>query len=399
MAEVTSEHISEIRPAEEESHEEAAVKAADNEIERLQKKEAEKKNSAKAPLAPKMPSPEVDMNITQDQFDKIKRITADKPDTRPTIILEYVWVSKNKEMKSLTRTHRSEIVDVSDIPQFKYDGWLADEEDEEVVLIPYAMYTDPNRGGPNKFILCTTTGTEELRQTVGTLLKSIPEAQTYQLSQEYTFYDKAVEHPIGWSEELKTQNKSYCAIGSGAVYGRDAAINHYHTCIRSGIPLTALTSCRVSARWRYSIRGTDGLSAAAHLWASRYILQRMCEVRGVMVVFDSDNDNSWEGSNLSCHFSTKSLLSKENSSEEFVEKLRQIESLTSRNSKGFSPGTTNVDKVRLRNKGLSVEDGRYRSDSDPLEVVASFANTYLELWNTADETDEVEADDDEVEQV
>ena len=71
-------------------------------------------------------------------------------------IAEYVWLDKNKNVRSKART----LTSLPFVwPKWTYDGsstGQASGHDSEITMIPRAVFDCPFRGGKHKIIICDT---------------------------------------------------------------------------------------------------------------------------------------------------------------------------------------------------------------------------------------------------
>lgn len=78
-------------------------------------------------------------------------------DQKGVTILEYIWIDGSETLRGKSRTMPGAITDVSQIPDWNYDGsscYQAETANSEVILKPVFMCPDPFRGGENKIVLC-----------------------------------------------------------------------------------------------------------------------------------------------------------------------------------------------------------------------------------------------------
>jgi glutamine synthetase len=123
-------------------------------------------------------------------------------DQKGMIIAEYIWIDGAMGMRSKTRTLGGVPKDVSELPDWNYDGsstYQATTENSEIILKPAFFFPDPFRGGENIMVLCETytwkdTTYQELipsntnfRVHANKIFDALPEEKPwFGIEQEYT---------------------------------------------------------------------------------------------------------------------------------------------------------------------------------------------------------------------
>ena len=72
------------------------------------------------------------------------------------IIAEYIWLGGAGELRSKCRTLDGPVSQVSDLPEWNYDGsscYQAPTENSEIIMKPVYFFPDPFRGGDNIMVL------------------------------------------------------------------------------------------------------------------------------------------------------------------------------------------------------------------------------------------------------
>ncbi|KAL2543375.1 Glutamine synthetase cytosolic isozyme 1-2 [Abeliophyllum distichum] len=67
---------------------------------------------------------------------------------------------------------------------------------------------------------------------------------------------------------------------------REIVDAHYKTCLYAGINISGINGEVMPGQWEYQVGPSVGISAGDQVWVSRYILERITEIAGVVVSFD-----------------------------------------------------------------------------------------------------------------
>ena len=163
------------------------------------------------------------------------------------------------------------------------------------------------------------------------------------------------------------------------------------------------------SQWEYQVGPCEGLTAGDELWVSRYIMERICEEKNVVVSWDPKPiEGDWNGAGCHTNFSTKTM--RDNGSEEYVMNLmekfkeKHMEHINvygegnSRRLTGNHETSAITDfSYGVANRGCSIriprdlhnnnyksgyiEDRRPASNMDPYLVTAKIAETCIEENN------------------
>jgi glutamine synthetase len=234
-------------------------------------------------------------------------------------IVEYIWLDKNKNLRSKARTLNFP-THIPVYPRWTYDGsstGQASGHDSEITMIPRAVFDCPFRGGLHKFIICDTYDSEgnptesNTRHSASQIFANGREQHPwFGLEQEYFLMNLETGRPLGWSQEgePEAQGKYYCGVGTGKVFGRDIVDRHYKLCLEAGVTISGINAEVAPGQWEFQVGPVEGISAGDHMIAARYILERVAEDAGVGVEYDPKPiSGNWNGSGCHANFSTKNM--------------------------------------------------------------------------------------------
>ena len=238
---------------------------------------------------------------------------------------EYVWLDGNETqtLRSKTRVLSLKSEDenwnlsIKDIPIWTFDGSSTNQAEtasSDLVLRPVFACIDSNREN-GVIVLCDVLNPDMTPHESNHRARLIDEVLRHKDSepfvgfeQEYFLYDG--QNIMGWEDEgnLRPQGPYYCGVGADNVAGRNLVELHLSSCINSGLSIVGLNAEVALGQWEYQIGGpgVNVVAACDHLWVSRFILQRICELQGVSVSLDPKPvEGDWNGSGMHTNFSTK----------------------------------------------------------------------------------------------
>lgn len=238
---------------------------------------------------------------------------------------EYVWLDGNKTqtLRSKTRVLSLKSEDenwnlsIKDIPLWTFDGSStnqAETSSSDLVLRPVFACIDSNREN-GVIVLCDVLNPDMTPHETNYRARLIDEVVKHRESepfvgfeQEYFLFDG--QSIMGWEDEdtLRPQGPYYCGVGADNVAGRNLVELHLSSCINSGLSIVGVNAEVALGQWEYQVGGpgVNVVAACDHLWISRFILQRICELQGISVSFDPKPvEGDWNGSGMHTNFSTK----------------------------------------------------------------------------------------------
>ncbi|MBC8442673.1 MAG: glutamine synthetase beta-grasp domain-containing protein [Proteobacteria bacterium] len=268
--------------------------------------------------------------------------------------LEYIWVDGDdeKSIRSKIRYVPLEFGDeenplpfdaiMTQIPQWTFDGSSTSQSEtstSDLILKPVRFFGNPlsnrQQNSVSYIVLCEVFNGDDtphesnsrakLRETVDKLDES--NDFWFGLEQEYVFMNASNGLVDGWPEngEPEPQGNYYCGNGANNISNdqRQTVDTHAQFCIQSGINLGGTNAEVMKSQWEYQIGPASAISAADQLWVSRYILNRLAEVRGMYVSYDPKPvDGDWNGSG--CHINVSTKKTREEGGKENIVQLCEL---------------------------------------------------------------------------
>jgi len=336
------------------------------------------------------------------------------------VLAEYVWIGGSKttggfDLRCKTMTLDKKPSSIADLRVWNFDGsstGQAPGEDSEVLLKPACMFSDPFRGGDNILVLCECIDPKKVpiptntRAAAEKLFAQKPEeVPWFGIEQEYTLFEKDVNTPLGWPKGgyPGPQGPYYCSAGTDVSYGRSVMEAHYSACLHAGVTIAGINAEVMPGQWEYQIGPCVGIDSGDHMWMSRYLMIRVCEMLGVNVSFDPKPiPGDWNGAGCHTNYSTKEMREPGG----YAKIIAAIEKLGKKHEEhiaAYGEGnerrltgaheTASIDKFSygVANRGASIriprtseadgfgyfEDRRPASNMDPYVVTAKIFNTTL----------------------
>ena len=231
------------------------------------------------------------------------------------VILEYIWIGGNGELRTKTRVVDS----VNDITSWNYDGsstgQASSTKNTEVILKPVQMYKNPfiNKW-ISQLVLCETYDldgnplpTNNRHDATLIFNKKPEEISWFGLEQEY-FMVRSEPHMSkmsDWHIDTSSQDKYYCGIGNKSSIERAIAQEHLVTCLDIGLNISGINAEVANKQWEFQIGPCEGIIAADQLYVARYLLERIAEQNEVSICYDPKLFKDINGSGCHTNFSTK----------------------------------------------------------------------------------------------
>jgi len=236
------------------------------------------------------------------------------------VLVEYVWIGGNNELRSKTKVMDKEVHSVNDLSEWNYDGSSTAQAaggDSEVIIQPRALFNDPFRGGNNKMVMCDTyrpdgTPLENNHRVLANQLfnQALDEEPWFGLEQEYFLMDPKTNKPLGFPHygHPEPQGQYYCSAGAQNSFGRDVAEEHLIACVTAGITISGINAEVAPGQWEFQIGPCVGIDEGDHLSMARYLLNRVAEKHGAIVDLEPKPvKGDWNGSGCHANYSTKNM--------------------------------------------------------------------------------------------
>ena len=216
---------------------------------------------------------------------------------------EYIWLDGNETPRLRSKTRFAESV-----TPWNFDGGSTKQgslRDSDRSLEPVATYKNPfDEDG--YLVLCEVMNYDGTpHKTNYRTVLQMAEAQCTDepwigFEQEFTFMDRKTGEPLGFGELKPTeQGQYYCGVGADCIVGRDVMLEFEQRCHAANLKIEGINAEVMPGQWEYQTPPLSPMRAADNLWITRYILERICENKGVVVSFDPKPHENWNGAG--CH--------------------------------------------------------------------------------------------------
>lgn len=247
-------------------------------------------------------------------------------DQNGKISAEYVWIGASGTSGGFDLRSKTMILDkkpssVSELRVWNYDGSSTGQAaggDSEVYLKPAAIFPDPFRRGDNILVLCEAIN-PTTQQPIATNTRAYAadlfergadQEPWFGIEQEYTLMKRDGFRPLGFPEDglPKPQGPYYCGAGYDSAIGRPIAEAHLRACLYANIKIAGVNAEVMPGQWEYQVGPCTGIESGDHMWMSRYIMLRVCELACINVTFDpKPQTGDWNGAGCHTNFSTNAM--------------------------------------------------------------------------------------------
>lgn len=239
------------------------------------------------------------------------------------IVVEYIWLDGDGELRSKARTislNDNEYGRFVNLPEWNYDGSSTNQasgKDSEVLIKPQAIYNCPFRRGNNLLVMC------DIYEPDGTPLKgnnrywaknifdqNLLAKPWYGIEQEFFIFSNTTNKPMGFpaNGNPNPQGQYYCGVGSQNAFCREIIDTHYEYCLYAGLTISGINAEVAPGQWEFQIGPCVGIEEGDHLWMARYLLQRVAEIYKVSVNIEPKPvKGDWNGSGCHSNYSTKNM--------------------------------------------------------------------------------------------
>jgi len=275
-------------------------------------------------------------------------MSSGKDTTTTVFIIEYIWLDKNKHIRSKIRTLYApyskyfSFKHKCTIPYWSYDGsstGQANTSNSEVLLQPIYVVDHPflnNKDTLDKMksisllVLCntlncsiTTQDTKiETKQTEDNYIQQAMDIYNtkplldvdpwFGLEQEFFLFSKQTLKPYKW-EYYQTHRDTldgefYCGVNRSTHEESKIMKEFLYVCLSIGLKLSGINQEVECTQWEYQIGPTKGIETAHQMVIAKYILLQICEKYDVYPVFHpkpiKTKEKEWNGSGCHVNIST-----------------------------------------------------------------------------------------------
>lgn len=258
---------------------------------------------------------------------------------KPSTVVEYIWLGANNEIRSKTRVLYDLISnDIEEIPVWNFDGSSTNQaagNASELIIKPQKIFMDPfkkPKSLSNSLFLiavCDVYNIDGTHHKTNTRFlanqifdKKLEEHPWFGIEQEYFLLD---EGDFKLLSNIQKQGPYYCSNGSGKAYYRHIVEEHFYACMSAGIKICGMNAEVAPCQWEFQIGPLEGIKAADHLIAARWLLERVSEKYNMNVVWAPKPFKQLNGSGCHTNFSTEKMR-QEGGLEDIIigiEKLRE----------------------------------------------------------------------------
>ncbi|KAI0986171.1 hypothetical protein GJ496_002073 [Pomphorhynchus laevis] len=253
-------------------------------------------------------------------------------------VCTYVWIDESGiNLRSKTRTFTNPTNNPNDYPIWVFDGSSTGQADcmnSDVYISPVAIFKDPFYDGNHKIALCQTFDYEmkplvtNHRHACLEILRMFPNLNKpwFGIEQEYLIVDSnnnvlipaetmltnsnSLHSKTAVNNNVLEDNRShYCGIGFTNSFGRELSDQHLLACIKAGVNIYGTNAEVVFGQWEFQIGPCEGILLGDHLWAARYLLQRVAEKLKVNISYEPKFYVHANGSGAHMNFSTMEMRS------------------------------------------------------------------------------------------
>ncbi len=265
---------------------------------------------------------------------------------RSKVLLEYIWIDFDSNLRSKIKILEQNEFDRLNIPVWNFDGsstGQAKGTDSDVILQPClnALYLNPFVNYMESYlVLCecinkdgTIHDTNHRNKLIETYNKCIEQEPIFGIEQEYVIFErhnsKHLRNPVlngptpfeyeptpfKWISHdepgFGPQGPYYCGVGGGVCFGREISEKHLELCLKAGLKICGTNAEVMASQWEYQIGPLEPVQLSDQIWISRYILHKISELYSCVISFHpKPYKGDWNGSGGHTNFSTKLMRDK-----------------------------------------------------------------------------------------
>ncbi len=231
------------------------------------------------------------------------------------VILEYIWIDINGELRSKNRVLKNFCIVEDNIPEWSFDGsstGQAEGKFSDIILKPVRAFKNPFINYVESYlVMCECYDNNYIP------IKSNNRAECYRYSnndkedfwfgieQEYIIFNKEGEL-LGKGID----GKNYCSIGGDRAFGRAIVDEHLQMCLEAGLKICGTNAEVMASQWEFQIGPCGPVEVSDQLWIARYILQRISENYSYYISFEPKPCGpNMPGSGAHTNFSTYNMRS------------------------------------------------------------------------------------------
>jgi glutamine synthetase len=289
------------------------------------------------------------------------------------IILEYIWLDNDLDIRSKTRVltmtnisnqdiYETLLTDITQIPLWTFDGSSTNQTsitNTDVVLKPIRTFLNPFINGLlvlSDVYIYTDNGKliphpKNNRTKLVEYMDIIDNQELVLSIKQYYYILDFSGKPYGFIKEPK-QGKLYCGNKNSNITTRSFAEEHLKLCLKSGLTITNINAEIGPSQWRFIIGPLKGISACDELWIARFILYRLAEKSNIIIYMEPILlGTEYPGSGCHITVSTKNTRQPETG---YTEILKLIETLSLNHKKFLGFCGTNTHMRLLGTNDTSI---------------------------------------------
>jgi glutamine synthetase len=231
---------------------------------------------------------------------------------------EYIWLD-GVQPTPMLRSKTKIVPDDQQPGIWGFDGSSTEQapgDQSDCVLRPVATFHDPLRGTPHVLVVAEVLTVDMKPHPTNTRAACERVAKKYAkqdpwfgIEQEYTMLN-ADGRPHGFPKEgyPGPQGPYYCGVGTGRIYGREIVEIHTQACLDAGIAISGTNPEVMPGQWEFQIGPLGPPAIGDHMYAARWLLQRIAEDFNVIISFDAKPEKGdWNGAGAHTNFSTNKM--------------------------------------------------------------------------------------------